>query len=502
MLGIDVGTTSVKAVLISSEGRIAAEANYAHDLLSPHPNWAEENAEIWWDNTVKAVKELHSRLPKAFQNLRCIGCSGMVPALVLLDADGKPVRNTIQQNDARATAQIERLTAALDQDKLYERTGGRTNQQHILPRLLWVKENEPEAWAKLDTVMGSYDYIVYRLSGVKSLEINWAVESGSFDIHSGEWIPEYLTPFGLDESLFPKVNASMEIVAKTCPEMQLLCGLPAGIPIIAGSADHVASTLAAGIVAEGDLLIKFGGAGDILYCTDQLITSPKLFIDYHDVPNQYLINGCMAASGSLVKWYTKDILESDDPAILKKMDEAAEKLPPASDGLVILPYFLGEKTPLFDPTARGVLCGLTLSHTRAHIFRAALEAVIYGFRHHIEVLRDMGLVPRRIIATNGGAKSRFWCQIAADVLHAEIRAYPAHPGSALGVAFLAGFAVGMFTRWEDVNLFLTDSRTFTPNPDSERIYDRAYAVYRALYTELTPSFKALFALYDTNGADK
>lgn len=496
VLGIDIGTTSVKAVLISSVGKIIAEANRAHDLMSPHANWAEEDADIWWENTILAVQDLENQKPEELQQVCCIGCSGMVPAIVMLDENGRPIRNTIQQNDARAIKQIADVANAIDQDELYARTGGRTNQQHILPRLLWVKENEPEVWSKCRTVMGSYDYIVYKLSGTHSLEMNWAVESGSFDIHKRCWIEAYLEPFGLSEKLFPPVNESMQIVAKSLPEMQQVMGLPGGVPIIAGSADHVASTLAAGIIDEGDLLIKFGGAGDILYCTRTLQTSPQLFIDYHDVPGTYLINGCMAASGSLVKWFTKDIMQSDDPAILRQMDLEAEKLRPASDGLIILPYFLGEKTPLFDPEAKGVLCGLTLSHTRAHVFRAVLEAVIYGFRHHIEVLKDMGLTPTHIMATNGGSKSRFWCQIAADVLGASIKAYPSHPGSALGVAFMAGLSVGAFRKWEDINLFLTDYRTFTPNEEAARVYDRAYAIYRDLYRQLKPSFGALNELYD------
>ena len=181
--------------------------------------------------------------------------------------------------------------------------------------------------------------------------------------------------------------------------------------------------------------------------------------------------------------------------ILKELDDAASKLPPASDGLVILPYFVGEKTPIFDPAARGVMFGLTLSHTRAHIFRAVLESVIYGFRHHIEVIRGMGLEPRSIIATNGGSKSNFWCQIASDVLGAPVRSYPYHPGSALGVAFLAGKALGVYREWADVRQFLTVYRSYEPNPAAVEVYNRSYAIYRGLYEQLRPSFEAVQALY-------
>ena len=494
ILGIDVGTTSVKVILVSKEG-ILDEATAYHDLLSPYPNWAEENADVWWKNIKSAVSEIAGRHPDKVNEIAAIGCSGMVPAIVLLDKNGDPIRNTIQQNDARAISQIERIKNTIDQEKLFRRTGGTTNQQHILPRLLWVKENEPEAWEKIDKIMGSYDYAVFKLTGVPSLEINWAVESGSYDIHTNEWIREDLEQIGIDPAWLPEVNESMKVVGATLPELEKEMGLPGGIPVIAGSADHVASTLAAGITQNGDLLIKFGGAGDILYCVDEIVTSEKLFFDYHIVPGEYLLNGCMAASGSLVKWFTNDILTCNSPSVFKELDAQAEQIPPASEGLIVLPYFLGEKTPIFDPTARGVMFGLTLSHTKAHIFRAILEAVIYGFRHHIEVIKEAGYEPKQIMATNGGAKSKFWCQIAADVLGQTICSFPSHPGSALGVAFLAGKSVGLFKDWQEIQRFLTDRQAYVPDPDSVEIYNKAYRIYRDIYEQLKPSFANLQEVY-------
>ena len=495
-LGIDIGTTSVKVILISSDGKIICESNQSHNLLSLHRNWAEENAEEWWQNVIDAVIEIKDKAPKELSEICCIGCSGMVPAIVLLDKDGNVLRNTIQQNDARCIEQIEYLTEKIDQDELYARTGGRTNQQHILPRLLWVKENEPDVWAKVDCVMGSYDYILYKLSGVKSLELNWAAESGCFDIRTREWLTDQIELCGMNPAMLPAVNDPMTVAAKTSADMETLMGLPAGVPIIGGSADHVASTLAAGIIDEGDLLIKFGGAGDILYCTEELKTSDKLFFDYHDVPGKYLLNGCMASSGSLVKWFTHDILRTDDKDVLKKLDAEAEKIPPASDGLIILPYFLGEKTPIFDPEARGIMFGLTLAHTHAHIFKAIMESVVYGFRHHIDVLTDMGYKSKQVIASDGGAKSPLWCQISADILNEEIKAYPSHPGSGLGVAFVAGMSVGMFSDWSEIRAFLSDYKTYKPNPDAVKVYDKAYEVYRRLYPELKEDCMLLAELYD------
>ncbi|MDR0356272.1 MAG: FGGY-family carbohydrate kinase [Deltaproteobacteria bacterium] len=489
-LGIDVGTTSVKVILISSDGRIVDEESVGHDLISLHPNWAEENALLWWAGVREGVKGVCRRNAALVDRLDGIGVSSMTPSIVMTDESGHPVRLAIQQNDARALDQIAEVAARLDQDELFRLTGGRTNQQHVLPRLLWVKQNEPDVWRRTASVAGACDFIIHRLTGQWSIEANWAAESGLYDIRRQTWIDEYFAAFDVPQRLFPKVNPSISVVGRTKDFMSDL-GLPGGVAVIAGTADHVASTLAAGVVDEGDLLIKFGGAGDILYCLNSVVVSEKLFFDYHIVPGKYLLNGCMAASGSLVKWFTKDILNIDDPAVFRDMDQAAEKVPPASDGLIVLPYFLGEKTPIMDPEARGVMFGLTLSHTRAHIFRAVLEAVIYGFRHHLDVMRDMGYSPKRIRAANGGAKSSFWCQIASDVLAAPIISFPSHPGSALGAAFLAGMSVGVFRAWEEIDLFLKDYQSFEPNPANVAVYDQSYVIYRSIYEELKPSFKRL-----------
>ncbi|WP_080840194.1 FGGY-family carbohydrate kinase [Cohnella massiliensis] len=493
-LGIDIGTTAVKVILLS-EDAIVYQTSAEHHLLSPRHGWAEEDPRQWWSNAAKAVRETLAAVPDARDGIRAIGVSGMVPAIVLLDERGEPLRNSIQQNDARAVREIEEVKGALPQAELFAATGGFTNQQHVLPRLLWVKRNEPDVWSRIHAVMGSYDYVNYKLTGRKSLEMNWAVESGMFDIRSRKWLPETFSGFGLAPQWLPEVFESGDIVGEVGAEAAAETGLKAGIPVIAGSADHVASTLAAGIVEPGELLIKFGGAGDILYCTDEIRPVPELFFDYHVCPGSYLLNGCMASSGSLVKWYAKEFLQDESPDLFARLDRDAQRVAPGSDGLIILPYFLGEKTPIFDPEARGVMFGLSLAHKREHIFRAILESVIYGFRHHIEIIREKGFEPTAIRATNGGAKSRFWCQIAADALNADIRSYPSHPGSALGVAFLAGKTAGVYRSWEQIAGFLTEYRDFRPRKDDAAIYDKSYAIYRKLYEQLKPSFRQVNGLY-------
>jgi len=417
----------------------------------------------------------------------------MVPAMVLLDENGAPLRASIQQNDARAAAEIDELMEELDQQRLYGRTLGFTNQQHIAPRLRWVQRNEPGVWSKTRTILGSYDLVTARLTGMApascSLELNWAIESGLFDVRERVWVPKLLDAVDLTADYFPPVHAPTDIVGGLNSSVAHEVGLVAGTPIIAGSADHIASALAAGLRDDGDTLIKFGGAGDILFCASEPLSHPKLFIDAHDIPGKYLLNGCMAASGSLVKWFVSDILgQPADRATLQEFDRRALQISAGSDGLIVLPYFLGEKTPLMDPRAKGVLFGLDLHHGPDHIFRAILEAVIYGFRHHLDVLSEAGHVPARIVATNGGVSSGLWRNIAANVLNTPVTSFRGHPGSSLGVAFVAGMTGGVFDDWSEIDRFLTDAVIDRPDPAEARVYDHGYAVYRELYERLKDLF--------------
>ncbi len=495
-IGVDIGTTGVKAALIDVDGRLLASATVEHDLHSPHTGWAEEDPADWIAGTIATLRQLGQHPELDRDGIAAIGVSGMVPAMVLLDASGSPVRPSIQQNDARAVAEVAELRNRIDQDELYRHTGGYTNQQHIAPRLLWVQRHEPDAWARTKTILGSYDLVTTWLCGdataACSLELNWAIESGLYDIRERRWLPDVLSVVDLDPSYFPPVHEPTDLVGALSPQAAEATGLPGGIPIVAGSADHIASALAAALRKNGDTLIKFGGAGDILYCSDEPITHPSLFIDAHDIPGKFLLNGCMAASGSLVKWYVSEILGLNTAkSTLAELDREASAIPAGSDGVTILPYFLGEKTPIMDPQARGVIFGLDLSHSRAHIFRATLEAVMYGFRHHVDVLKEAGLHPAKIMATNGGVSSTLWRQIAADVLNDQITSFRDHPGSVLGVAFVAGKASGLFTNWHEIDRFLSNRFTNEPDPVAAKRYDHGYMIYRDIYRRLQTLFPAI-----------
>jgi xylulokinase len=491
VLGIDVGTTALKAVALERDRGIVAQVERPHELLSPHPGWAEENPERWWITTIEAVQELLTVI--SAHEVAAIGVSGMVPAMILLDAAGLPLRASIQQNDARSTAEVKQLHAGVDLGEFFTVTGGVPNQQNIDPRWRWLARHEPAVVERAAHLCGSYDYIVFRLTGRYSLEENWAVESGLYDIRQRRWHIPFLEHAGIDPTILPPVRQPTDVVGGVSKEVAAQTGLRAGTPVVAGSADHIAAALAAGLTRDGDVLLKFGGAGDILYCADRPEPDPHFYFDYHDIPGLTLISGCMATSGSLVKWFAKTLAGGTPLAAL---DSEAEVIPPGAGGIIALPYFLGEKTPIFDPEARGVFAGVMLHHTRAHLYRAILEAVCYGFVHHLTLLAEAKRPIRRVCAADGGSRSKLWMQIAADVVDQPLQVVAGEAASALGAAFVAAMGVGMFADWREIALFISQGPVYQPQQANVDYYQKGFALYRDLYTRLQTYLPELSQLDD------
>jgi xylulokinase len=488
LLGIDVGTTSTKAILLHPLRGIVAEAAAPATLQSSKPGWAEEDPFEWWRNVGEITRSCLSRTGVAKEAIAGIGVSGMVPTLILLDSRGKVLRPSIQQNDARAFGEILEFRRQVDEDDVLRRTGSAITQQSIGPKLLWLRRHEPAVLEQAAHLMGSYDYIVYQLSGAFSCERNWALESGLFDIERQLWDDSLLDLSTISPAWLGRVHWPAEVVGELTAEAAQHTGLAEGIPVVAGSADHVASAFSAGVKSPRDLLVKLGGAGDILYALDELEVEPRLFLDYHVIPRKYLINGCMAASGSIIQWFRRHFAPEADYAAL---DAEASAVPCGSDGLVLLPYFLGEKTPVNDPLARGVLFGLTLSHTRGHVYRAILEGIAFGFLHHMTVLAERNLHAIKARVTNGGARSALWTQITADVLGIPMEQVANHPGSALGAAFVAGMGVEVFKDWAEIERFIEISSSVQPNREAHERYLRLFSIYRDLYESLREEFLVL-----------
>ena len=487
-LGIDIGTTATKGVLLHPLRGIVAEAEAPSTLNSPRAGWAEEDPQEWWRNVAAVTRACLAQAGFSGDEVSAIGVSGMVPTLILLDRDGALLYPSIQQNDARAVNEIAEFQAEVDENQVLARTGSAITQQSIGPKLRWLRRHQPESMARAAHVMGAYDYIVYRLTGRFSCERNWALESGLFDLEKESWDPALLDLSTIPADWLGTVHWASDVVGEVTPRAADFTGLRAGTPVVAGSADHIASAFSAGLSSPGETLVKLGGAGDILVCLNAPMVDARLYLDYHVIPGKYFINGCMAASGSIIKWFQQEFARD---AGYEALDAEGAAVPPGSEGLVMLPYFLGEKTPLNDPRARGMFFGLTLSHTRGHLFRAVLEGIAYGFRHHLVVLAERGLTATKARVTNGGARSRLWKQVTADVLQLPLEQIDDHPGSSLGAAFVAGMGTGAFAGWEEIERFVKVAAVIEPDPQSEERYSRLFEVYRSLYENNRDLFRKL-----------
>ena len=499
VIGLDIGTTSTIGILCDLESGKVHTASRPVTLNSPHPGWAEEDPEQWWNNVCEICHELMSSNPDAQSDLAGIGVTGMVPAVILLDRDDRLLRPSIQQSDARCGEVVEELLGEVDAHEFTLRTGNGVNQQLVITKLRWLEKHEPETYSKIATVFGSYDYINWRLTGEKRVERNWALEGGFVDLKT-EVIEQNLTDLShLPPTAFPQITRSDDIIGRISDRAAQQAGLPVNVPVCGGAADHVASAFAAGVIEEGDVLLKFGGAGDILMATAAPAPDPRMYLDFHLIPGLYMPNGCMATTGSLLNWAAKTLLsgaqanaEALGEGVHQYLDTLASRIHPGSEGVTALPYFLGEKTPIHDPFASGTVVGLGLHHEMGHVWRALLEGIAYAFRHHLDVMADMGHTAQKVLASDGGSRSRIWMEIVANVIQRPIQLLHGHPGSCLGGAWAAAMATGAKTDWQGVTQFVTYGEQVRPNPGYAPIYNEGYERYRSLYTTLKPWFRRFY----------
>lgn len=497
VIGLDIGTTSTIGILIRLPDEVLAISSRPVTLISERIGWAEEDPEQWWSNVCAIVPELLTEGGVSADEVGAIGVAGMLPAVVLLDKNGRLLRRSIQQSDGRCGAEVENLRSEIEESTFLAKAGNGINQQLVTAKLRWLEKHEPDLFRGIATVCGSYDYINWRLTSRHTVEQNWALEAGFVDVKSDALDDDLIALAHLPRGAIPAKVASHEIIGHVSPVAAKESGLAAGTPVVGGAADMIASALAAGVTQRGQALLKFGGSVDVLIATDQVIPDPRLYLDYHLVPGLFMPNGCMATGGSALNWFAASFggayaekAKESDLSLHQLLDRMAENRSAGSDGVLILPYFLGEKTPLHNPSARGVIEGLTLSHDAGHVWRALLESYAYAIAHHLDVLRDMGHDIAQCIASDGGSRSKVWMQIVADVLQQPVQRLAGHPGSCLGAAWTAAVGTGLAPDWTGISAFVREDDVLQPNPSHAEPYRLGYARYRDLYCRLESSWAA------------
>ncbi len=489
LAGVDLGTTGTKVVLFEPGRGVVGAASRPSSLHSGGPGFAEADVGQWWDNVCALLVQAAAAAGVSTAAISGVATSGMVPAVVVLDAEHRPLHRAILQNDARAVREIGEIQAVLE-DESYDvlaRTGSALTQQSVAPTWRWLARHEPAVAERAGAIVGSYDWLAIRLGAPVHVEANWALESGLYEFAPDEGTLElagHAEPVrraaGVPNRLCPPVHQPGSVAGEVSAEAAEATGLRAGIPIYTGGADHVLAAYAAGLREPGDWLIKLGGAADILVVADAPVIDRRWYLDAHPAPGLWLPNGCMATSGSLLRWFQTLV----GGVALGQLDLEAENAAPAS--VICLPYFLGEKSPLHDPDLRGAFIGLSLQHSRGDLFRSCMEAVAYGVRHHVDVFESAGITLGAARVSNGGSGSKVWKQILADVVGRELTSIVAQGGASLGAALVAAVGSGALADWRAASEYVELGKLVEPRVENAASYGEGYAMYQQLQGMLTP----------------
>jgi xylulokinase len=500
LLGIDVGTSGSKAILIDSDGAVKASATTEYPLYTPRPLWAEQNPSDWWAATVTSIRQVLEKGGVDAASVAGVGLTGQMHGLVLLDAAGEVLRPCIMWNDQRTAAQCAAITEKVGLENVLRLTGNPILPGFTAPKIVWVRENEPQVYAKAAKVLLPKDYVRYRLTGGFFGEVSDASGTSMFDVGQRRWSDEMLQALEVPREWLPEVTESPEASARISGEAAAASGLLEGTPVVGGGGDQAAQAVGTGIIAEGVVSATLGTSGVVFAASDSYRVEPegRLHAFCHAVPGMWHLMGVMLSAAGSFRWY-RDTLGREEIAQAQEtgrdsydvLTEAAAEVAPGCEGLIFLPYLTGERTPYPDPNARGVFFGLTLRHGKPHMTRAVLEGVAYGLLDSLELMRALGLSIEQVRASGGGARSALWRQILADVFDTEIVTVNVTEGAAYGAALLAGVGAEVYP---DVSAACEAAIQLTgqtePGP-AVPIYADYYPHYRALYPALAPGFSAI-----------
>lgn len=473
LLGIDIGTSSSKGVLVERDGTIVASTTVEHEVSMPKPGHVEFDASTAWSEIGRIARELLvGRDPAALDGV-CV--SAMGPCLVLTGDDLKPLRPTILYGiDARAEAQIAELDALLGEDAIFATCGKALSSQAVGPKLRWVRDREPDVFAASTRWFGLSSWLVAKLTGEYTMDHHTASQCDPlYDVAAADWHPEW-APLVAEHLPLPRLAWPAEIVGHVTSDAAAASGIPVGTPVCAGTIDAWAEATSAGVRAPGDLMLMYGSTLFFVEVLDSYAAHPKLWTTRGVEQGSFTLAAGMSTSGTLTQWVQK----VTGGAPFEELIAEAEAVPAGSDGLLLLPYFAGERTPIFDPDARGVIAGLSLHHGRGHLFRAAYEGIAYGIRQIVAFLDSTAEPVQRLVAVGGGTKARLWMQIVSDVTGRPQDVPERTIGASYGDAMLAGIGTGVAS---DAFSWARVAETVQPDPTRTALYDEFFSAYESLY---------------------
>ena len=482
-LGIDIGTYGSKGVLADETGRIVAQASRDHRMIVPRPGWAEHRAEQdWWGNFVAITRDLLAQSGIDPALIACVGASAIGPCMLPVDAQGQPLMNAVLYGvDTRASAEIDILNAALGADTILVRCGNALTSQSVGPKILWLKRQRPELFARTAHIMNAATFLTFRLTGEVVIDHYTAANfTPLYDVTTQDWAADLANGIcPLD--MLPRLLWSSEIAGAVTPRAAEETGLAPGTPVLCGTIDAGAEALSVGLRRPGDMMMMYGSTIFVIQQTGARVTDPALWYAPWMFPGEHVSMAGLATSGTLTHWFRDRFAADlpDDTAFATLAHEAAAS-PPGARGLLCLPYFSGERTPIHDAQAKGAIFGLDLTHTRGDIYRAVIEGIAHGTAHVIDTYRAAGQPPARVLAVGGGVQNAVWLQATSDIGGVPQVVSRVSVGASLGDAFLAAIAVGLARR-DDITAWNPPERMISPQ--THAAYATAGPLFRALYTQ-------------------
>ena len=488
VLGIDVSTTATKAVLIDEEGAVRGIGVSEYPFDVPRPLWSEQDPGLWWAGATAAIRSVLASTGVAGADIEAVGLTGQMHGAVLLDEAGGVLRPAILWNDQRTGPECDAIRRSVGPERLIAITGNDALTGFTAPKLVWVREHEPDAWRRVAHVLLPKDYVRLRLTGEYAIDKADGAGTLLFDLAARDWSAEILSALGIDPAWMPRTWEGPEVTGSITTEAAAATGLRSGTPVVAGGGDQAANAVGVGAVVPGVVALSLGTSGVIFATTDAPLYEEhgRVHAFCHAVPGRWHMMSVMLSAAGSLRWFRDALAPGEE---FGDLVASAAEVPAGSDGLWFLPYLSGERSPYPDPFARGAFVGLTVAHDRRHLTRAVLEGVAFGLRDGLDLMVGAGMpAPGQIRASGGGTASGLWRQILADVLGAEIATVNTVEGAAYGAGLLAAVGAGWYPSVEAAAASLvTATPAASPGPDAAA-YATAHAVYRDLYPALAPIF--------------
>ena len=490
-IGLDVGTSGVKAVLSTADGRVVASAVADCPLLTPKPGWTEQEPDAWWAASCRVLGEIAAKAPG---KIEAIGLTGQMHGAVFLDADGEVIRPALLWNDQRTADECVEIENRVGPSRLREITGNPALTGFQAPKILWLRKNEPHAFARLRHVLLPKDFVRFRLTDALATDASDAAGTLLLDLAGRDWSQEILDVLGIQRDWLPRVYEGPDITGRVSADGAKTSGLPEGLPVIAGGGDNAAAAVGSGVVADGSGFVSLGTSGVVFVATDRPKLDPegRLHAFCHAVPGRYHLMGVTLAAGGSLRWYRDNLAKVKDGLGDGAYDEIfarAADVEPGADDLFYLPYLAGERTPHMDPHARGAFAGLSLAHDDRHMARALIEGVSLALKDSLMLIQDLGISPAKLYAVGGGARSPIWRKWLAAILDIDLQRLETEEGPAMGAALLAAVGAGIH---DDVDAAVaagirTQGLPEQPDPMLAERYTELHQKFTRLYPALKSS---------------